>query len=97
MVSGEREDKIVFQVKRARRSSHHHEIAADLLHRAIEVTCDFASLDAVHDVGEHPIFDVVVHLRSAMDKRDPRPVPPQIQSRFGPEFLPPITTTSVSK
>src|ERR1019366_2076003 len=45
MVSGESEYKIVFQAKRAGRSLQHNAIGADLLHGAVEVRGDFASLD----------------------------------------------------
>src|SRR4029077_2166953 len=56
-------------------------------HRAIEVRYDLASLDAVLDVGTHPIFDVAVDLRSAMDERDASAMPPQIQSYLGRGIL----------
>src|SRR6266403_2797218 len=79
MVPSKREHEIVFQTTSSGRSSQRDIVTADFLHRAVEVRDDFASLDAVLDVGTHPILDVVVDLRSAMDKRDASAVPPQIQ------------------
>src|SRR4029077_17969353 len=87
MVPSEREHKIVFQSKSSGRSAHRDIITADFVHRAIEVRYDLASLDAVLDVGTHPIFDVAVDLRSAMDERDASAMPPQIQSYLGRGIL----------
>src|SRR5260221_12915615 len=82
MVPSERKHKIVFQSKRPGRSSQRNVVTADFPHRAVEMRNDFAGLDAVFDVGTHPILDVAVNLRSAMDERDASAVPPQIQSHF---------------
>src|ERR1700730_11908636 len=87
MVPGEREHKIVFQPKRSGGSSQRDIVTADFLHRAVEVRDDFASLDAVLDIGTHPILDVVVDLRSAMDESHASAVAPQIQSHFGRGIL----------
>src|ERR1700694_770725 len=83
MVPGKRKYKIVFQTKRSGRSAQRNIVTADFLHRAVEVRDDFASLDSVLDIRTHPILDVVVDLRSAMDESDASAVPPQIQSHFG--------------
>src|SRR5208282_3854175 len=87
MVTGEREYKIVLQAKNAERSLQRDPGIADLLHRAVEVRGDFASLDAVLDVGPHPVLNVIMHPRSAMNQRDARSMPPQIQSRFRRRIL----------
>jgi len=87
MVPSKREHEIVFQTTRSGRSSQRDIIAVDFLHRAVEVRDDFARLDAVLDVGTHPILDVVVNLRSSMDQSDASAVPPQIQSHFGRGIL----------
>src|SRR5260221_14407603 len=83
MVPSERKHKIVFQSKRPGRSSQRNVVTADFPYRAVEMRNDFAGLDAVFDVGTHPVLDVAVNLRSAMDERDASAVPPQIQSHFG--------------
>src|ERR1700686_4933784 len=54
MVPSKREHKIVFQTTRSGRSSQRDIVAADFLYRAVEVSDDFASLDAVLNVGTHP-------------------------------------------
>src|ERR1700675_3320956 len=87
MIPSEREHEIVFQTTRSGRSSQRNIIAADFLDRAVEVRDDFAGFDAVLDVGTHPILDVVVDLRSAMDKSDASAVPRQIQSHLGRGIL----------
>src|SRR5258706_2478877 len=87
MVPSEREHKIVFQSKRPGRSSQRNVVTADFPHRAVEMRNDFPSLDAVLDVGTHPVLDVAVNLRSAMDERDASAMPPQIQSHFGRGIL----------
>src|SRR6266852_1216571 len=87
MVPSKREHEIVFQTTRSGRSSQRNIVTADFLHRAVEVRDDFSSLDAVLDVGTHPILDVAVDLRSAMDKSDASAVPPQIQSHLSRGIL----------
>src|SRR5450755_447038 len=83
MVASKGEDKVVVQAKRTFRSAQRYPGIADLLHGAVEVGRDFASLNAVLDVGTHPVLDVVVHLRSAMNEGDAGAVTPQIQRGFG--------------
>src|ERR1700675_2127520 len=87
MIPSEREYEMVFQTKRDGRSSQRNIVTADFLHRAVEVRDNFAGLDAVLDVGTHPILDVAVDLRSAMDESDASAVPPQIQSHLGRGIL----------
>src|SRR5437879_57364 len=87
MVPSEREHKIVFQIKGTGRSSQRNVVTADFMHRTVEVRNDFSGLDAVLDVGTHPILDVVVDLRSAMNKSNASAVPPQIQSHLGRGIL----------
>src|SRR6267143_6659313 len=57
------------------------------MHSTVEMRDDFSGFDAILDVGTHPILDVAVNLRSAMDERDASAVPPQIQSHFGRGIL----------
>src|ERR1700688_408357 len=87
MIPSEREHKIVFQMKSSGWSSQRDVVTADFLHRAVEVRDDLARLDTVLDVGTHPILDVAVDLRSAMDESDASAVPPQIQSHLGRGIL----------
>src|ERR1700677_2078231 len=87
MVAGEREDEIIFQAQRAGGSAQNDAIFVDLPYRAVEMRGDLSGFDAVLDIGAHPVFNVVVNLRSAMDESDPRSVPPQIESRFRRRIL----------
>src|SRR6266853_2839037 len=87
MVPSEREHKIVFQIKGTGRSSQRNVFTADFMHSTVEMRDDFSGLDAVLNVGTHPILDVVVDLRSAMDESDASAVPPQIQSHLGRGIL----------
>src|SRR3984893_18588166 len=87
MLPSQREHKIVFQTTRSGRSSHPNVVNADFLHRAVEVRDDFASLDAVLDVGTYPVLNVAVDLRSAMDESDASAGPPQIQSHLSRGIL----------
>ena len=58
-------------------------VRPDLDHRAAEVSGDFAVLDAVLDVGQDPVLDVIMQFRSAMDQGHARAVPPEIERRDG--------------
>src|ERR1700732_4672011 len=87
MIPSKREHKIVFQMKSSRRSSQRDIVPSDFLHCAVEVRDDLARLDAVLDVGTHPVLDVAVNLRSAMDKSTASAAPPQIQSNLGRGIL----------
>ena len=49
---------------------------------------DLPGLDAVLDIGAHPVFDVRVDLGTAMDQRRTGAVPPEIKRGFrGDAFL----------
>src|SRR6266852_1679507 len=80
MVPGERKNEIVLQALRTSRSIKYDVIGADLEDRTVEVGNYFSGLDAVLDVGAHPIFDIRMDLGSAMDQRHARAMTPEIKS-----------------
>src|SRR5713101_2636501 len=87
MVPGERKNEIVLQALRTSRSIKYDVIGADLEDRTVEVGNDFSGLDAVLDVGAHPVFDVRVDLGAAMNQRHAGAMPPEIESGFGGRVL----------
>lgn len=83
MIAGEGEDEVVFEGQRAFGRGEFDFIFGDVGDSAVEVRLDLAVFDAVVDIGKNPVFDVLVHLRAAMDEGDARAVAPEVERSDG--------------
>jgi hypothetical protein len=90
-------DKIVLQRLRPSGVSTTTASGVNLHHLGMEVRLDLAILDAVLDVRLDPVLHVRWNLRPAMTSVTRAPLRHSSSAAMAAEFLPPITTTSISK
>src|SRR5579862_3440595 len=83
MVASHGKDKVILQLEWTVRGLEIHVFNSDFRNRTAEVGSNLAILDAVFNVRQNPVLDVIVQLGSTMHQGHARPVPPEVERRDG--------------